>query len=150
MLRDIFGFAEYQEKATFGLAYKLTLTKDTDDSVLNKDNATNIGKFKFISIEWYVPLFTPSIPQRAIKSKQILNKLPTELQYAERSVFMKEVNTQKLWYFEIGTEERINVPLWIFVGFQQRERQVSQNLNIDNFYRPPVTSAENILAQKNT
>ena len=25
-LKDIFGFAEYQEKATYGLGYKLTLT----------------------------------------------------------------------------------------------------------------------------
>ena len=26
MLKDIFGFAEYQEKGTYGLGYKLTLT----------------------------------------------------------------------------------------------------------------------------
>ena len=28
------------------------------------------------------------------------------------------------------------------VGFQQRDRQNSQNLNNDTFYRPPVTSAQ--------
>ena len=27
MLRDIFGFAENQEKVTYGLGYKLALTK---------------------------------------------------------------------------------------------------------------------------
>ena len=27
MLRDIFGFAEHQQKATYGLGYKLTLTR---------------------------------------------------------------------------------------------------------------------------
>ena len=43
MLKDIFGFAGHQEKATFGLGYKLTLTRNTDNSVLNKANATNIG-----------------------------------------------------------------------------------------------------------
>ena len=26
MLKDVFGFAEYQEKATYGLGYKPTLT----------------------------------------------------------------------------------------------------------------------------
>ena len=30
----------------------------------------------------------------------------------------------------------------IIIGFQQRDRQDSQNLNNDTFYRPPVTSAQ--------
>ena len=55
---------------------------------------------------------------------------------------MKEVNTQNLWTFELGTQEGINLPIWIIVGFQQKERQTSQNLNNDSFYRPPVTSAQ--------
>ena len=29
-LKDIFSFAEYQEKATYGLGYKLPLTTNTD------------------------------------------------------------------------------------------------------------------------
>ena len=32
-LKDIFGYAEHQEKATCGLGYKLTLTQNTDNSV---------------------------------------------------------------------------------------------------------------------
>ena len=35
MLKDVFGFAEYQEKAAFGIAYILTLTRNGDNSVLN-------------------------------------------------------------------------------------------------------------------
>ena len=35
-LKDAFGFAEYQEKATYGLGYKLTLTRNIDNAVLNK------------------------------------------------------------------------------------------------------------------
>ena len=46
---------------------------------------------------------------------------------------MKEVYTQKLWNFEFGTQAGINVPIWIIVGFQQREKQDSQNLNKDTF-----------------
>ena len=30
MLKDVFGFAECQEKATYGLGYKLTLTRNKD------------------------------------------------------------------------------------------------------------------------
>ena len=43
-LKDIFGFAQHQEKGTYGLGYKLTFTRNTDNAVLNKTNATAIGK----------------------------------------------------------------------------------------------------------
>ena len=83
-LKDIFGFAEHQEKATYGLGYELTLTRNSDNAVLNKDNSTNIGKIKINAIERYVPHYSPSTPQQAILSQQISSKLPTELQYVER------------------------------------------------------------------
>ena len=44
MLKDIFGFAQHQEKRTYGLGYKLTLTRNSDNAVLNKANATNNAK----------------------------------------------------------------------------------------------------------
>ena len=74
-----------------------------------------------------------------------LSKVPTELQYVERIVFTKQLNTQNLRTFELGTQEGLNVPIWIFVGFQQRDGQYSLNLNNDSFYRPPVTSAQCII-----
>ena len=55
---------------------------------------------------------------------------------------MKEVGTQNLGTFELGTQEEINVAIWIIVGFQQRERQDSKNLKNDTSYRPPVASAK--------
>ena len=105
--------AEHQEKATYGLRYKLTLTRNNDTAVLNKDNATNIGKIKISAIEWYVPHYTPSVSLENILMNQILKKLPTELQYVERSVFMKEVNTQNIWNLELGTQDGINTPIWL-------------------------------------
>ena len=141
-LKDFFGYAEHQEKATYGLGFKLTLTRNTDNAILNKDNATILGKVKINAIEWYIPHYTPSMSQQALLSNQIVNRIPTELQYVERSVFMKEVNTQNLWNFELGTQEEINVPIWIIIGFQQHDRQNSQIENNDTFYRPPVTSAQ--------
>ena len=144
-LKDVFGFAEYQEKDTYGLGYKLTLTRNTDNAVLNKANAINLGKIKINALEWYVPHYTPSMQQQSILSKQILNKTPTQIQYPERSVFMKEVNTQNLWTFEWGTQEGINIPTWIFVAFQQNDRQHDQNLNNDTFVRLPVISAQVVI-----
>ena len=144
-LKDVFGFAEYQNKGTYGLGYKLTLTRNTDNAVLNKDNAINLGRIKIIAIEWYVPHYIPSIQQQSILSKQIINKTPTEIIYPERSVFMKEVNTQNFWTFELGTQEGINIPIWIFVGYQQNDRQHDQNLNNDTFIRSPVISAQVVI-----
>ena len=133
MLIDIFGFAKHQEKGTFGLSYRLTLTRITDNTVLNEDNAINNAKIKINAIEWYVPHYTPSISNQAIFSKQVISKSPRELQYVERSVFMKEVDTQKFWTFELGTQEGINIPIRNIVSFQPRDRQDSQNLNNDTF-----------------
>ena len=50
MPKDIFGFAEHQREATFGLGYKLTLTRKTDNAVLIQDNPTNFGPIKIKSI----------------------------------------------------------------------------------------------------
>ena len=144
-LKDIFGYAENQQKATYGLGYKLTLTKNNDNVVLNKGNVINIGKIKINAIEWYVPHYTPSIQQQSILSKQIINKTPTEINYPERSVFMKEVNTQNFWTFELGTQQGINIPTWIFVAFQQNDREHDQNLNNDTFVRLPVISAQVVI-----
>ena len=62
---------------------------------------------------------------------------------------MKEINTQNLWSFELGRHENMNVPIWINVGFQQRDRQDSQNLAKDTFRRLPITSSQyNISTEK--
>ena len=65
----------------------------------------------------------------------------------ERSVFVKEVNTQSLQGFELGTQE-INNPICINIGFQRRGRQKSQNFHNDTFYRPLVTSGQCIIGTK--
>ena len=73
-LKDVFGFAEYQQKATYGLGYKLSLTRNTDNAVLNKANATNNGKIKINAIEWYVPNYTPCMQQQSILYNQIFKQ----------------------------------------------------------------------------
>ena len=145
LLNDVFGFAEHQDKATYGLGYKLTLTRNKDDSIIDKANGIADARIKVDHIHWYVPHYTPSIAQQGLMSKQILNKTPTELRYVERSVFMKQVNNQNVWNFELGSQENMNVPVWIIIGFQQQDRQDSQNLNNDTFCRLPVVSAQCII-----
>ena len=119
MLKDTFGFAACQEKATYGLGYKLTLTKNKDEAVTDKFPGIANARVKIEHIHWYVPHYIPSMAQQGIMSNQILNNKLTELRYVERSVFMKEVNNQNLWNFELGSQENMNVPIWIIIGFQQ-------------------------------
>ena len=116
-LKDIFGFAEHQEKGTYGLRYKLTLTRNTDYAVLNKAAATNNAKVEIISLDWYIPHYTPNLEEYNKSMLQIKKNTSTLLHYPETSVFMKEVNTQNLWTFELGSREGVNVSIWIFVAF---------------------------------
>ena len=141
-LKDVFGFAEHQETATFGLDYKLTLTRNTDNDVSNKDKAINNAKNKSNDIEWYVPHYTSTLEELNRLMNQITKKTPTQLHYPEKSVCMKEFSPQNFWTFESGTPEGINVPIWIYAVFQQSDRQHDQNLNNDTCYRMPVTSAQ--------
>ena len=116
-LKDIFGFAEHQQKGTYGLGYKLTLTRSTDNAVLNKAAGTSNAKVKINSLDWYVPHYSPNLEEYNKLMNQIRKNSPTLLHYPERSFFMKEVNTQNLWTFELGTQEGIKVTIWIFVAF---------------------------------
>ena len=88
--RIFFVLSNTKKTGTFGLGYKLTLIRNTDNAVLNKDNAINNGKIKINAMERYVPHYTISLEAQNILLKQILKKTLTEFHYPERSVFMKE------------------------------------------------------------
>ena len=42
----------------------------------------------------------------------------------------------------VGSRQEMRVPMWVFIGFQQRDRQDSQYLNNDTLYKMPVNDAE--------
>ena len=45
----------------------------------------------------------------------------------------------------MGSQESMNVPIWIIIGFQQQDRKSSQDLNNDTFCRLPVVIAQCII-----
>ena len=122
--------------------YKVTLTRIKDDAVIDKAADIADARNKGDHIQWYMRHCIPSIQQQGILSKQILSKTPSEHRYVKRSAFMKESNHQNLRNFELDSQESMNVPIWIVIGFQQKDRQDSQNLNNDTFCRLPVVSAQ--------
>ena len=147
-LKDVLGFAEHQETRTFGLGLKLTMTRNTDNTVLNKDNSITNSKFEINATEWYVPPYRPSLEQQSLFRNQITKKMNTELPYPERSVSMKEMNTQIFRTFELDTPEGSNIPVWIYVVFQRSDREHDQKLNNDTFYAMPVTSAQCVVGSE--
>ena len=58
---------------------------------------------------------------------------------------MKEKNIQNFWTFQLGTQEGINIPKWIFVVFQQNDRQHDQIINNDTFVRLPIITAQVVI-----
>ena len=50
--------------------------------------------------------------------------------------------------FQIGTQEAMNVPIWIIVRFQQQNRQDSHNLNNDSICKIRVSSCQYNIGSK--
>ena len=146
--KDVFHNAERQDKATQSSRYRIPLTSNSDAAVLNKTETMGDARIKVDKIHWYVPHYTHSLPQYGILSKQILSKTSTELRYFERPFFRIDVIDQNFWIFELDSQQNLNVPLWIVVGFQPRDGQSSQNLGNDNFCRLPVTGSQCIIGTK--
>ena len=139
---SIIGFAEHQEKATYGWGYKLTLTKNNNNAVLKKAPGGDDVKNAVKTNDWYVPHHTPSMDKKTIISKLISDKTSTEFQFLERFLFMNDVHVQNLWILERGNQKGVNVRFWTIVGFHQRDSQNSENINSDTFGRVSATSAE--------
>ena len=49
----------------------------------------------------------------------------------------------------MGSQESMNAPRWIIIGFQQKDKQDSQSLKIDTFYRLHIVSAQCIIGTEN-
>ena len=62
---------------------------------------------------------------------------------------MKEVNTENLWTFELGTQESIKIPIWVYVVFQQNDKQQYKKLNNNTFVRLPIISAQVVIGTDN-
>ena len=87
-LKDILGFAEHHNFCTYGLGYKLTLQRNSDNHVLSHPAQANdaasvalAGSVVMDDINWYVPHYTPSISNQKLMLSNIASKAPTELTY---------------------------------------------------------------------
>ena len=91
-------------------------------------------------ISWHIPHYVPSLENQQLVMYQILDKDPTELYYIERIVFRKDVNTNNIWTFELGSSAE-STPSFIIVGFQARNKIDSQTHDNAIFDRLPISNA---------
>ena len=89
MLKEFLSFAVHQERGTYGLGYRLTLTRNSDNALLNKGNALNNAKIISNNIDWMLPTFKPNLEQQNIIMNQIVKKMAIRLRYIERSIHVE-------------------------------------------------------------
>ena len=138
-LKDLFGFAD-QEKITYGLGYTLTLKRNTNNDAILRGAGVDAAKVVIKDIGWYIPHYVPSLENQQLVMDQILDKDPTELSYTERIIFRKDVNTNSNWTFELGSSG-IELPTFVIVGFQARNKIDSQVHDNAVFDRLPISNA---------
>ena len=90
-MNDIFGFAEHKVKCTYGLGYKLTLQRHSDNHVLKHPAGANdaaylalTGRVVIDGISLYVPHYTSNISNQKLMLGHIISKAATELSYIKR------------------------------------------------------------------
>ena len=138
-LKDLFGFAD-QEKITYGLGYTLTLKRNTNNDAILRGAGVDAAKVVVKDISWCIPHYVPSLENQQLVLNQILNKDPIELYFTERTVFRKDVNTNSNWTFELGNAGT-STPTFVIVGFQARNKIVSQVHDNAVFDRLPISNA---------
>ena len=133
-MKDSFGYTAYQGNCTYGLGYKLTLKSSCDNHVFSHpagvNDAANLalaGRVIIEDLSWYIPHYTPSLSNKKLMLGHILSKSPTELSYNKRSFYMKDVTAENNLTFKIGVGDGIGIPIYVIIGFMQRD-QLNQQL----------------------
>ena len=151
-LKDVFGFAEHQEICTFGLGSELTIQRNGDIHVLSHlagaYDAANLalaGRVIIDDISLFVPHCTPNKSNQKLILGHIVSRAATELSYIKRSSDMKDGATENNWTFELGVGDGIAIPLFVIVGFMQRDQFNQQHQNNVTFYRPSLINPQRII-----
>ena len=154
-LKDFFGLAEHQDNCSYGLGYKLTLQRRSDNHVLSHpapaNDAANLalaGGVFTKDLSCYIPSYTPRISDRKLMLGHIVSEIAAELSYIKRSSYMEDVTAENNWTFEPGVGHGIDIPFYVIAGFLQRDQFNQQHENIDTFFKPSVVNAQCIIGNQ--
>ena len=131
------------------MGYKIILQRSSDNQAIGHPAqasvATNLslaGRVIKEDLSWYVPHYTPNISNQNLMLGHIVSNAATELSFIKRSSYMKDVTTKNNWTFEFGVEDGIEIPIYVIVGFMQRDQFNEHYHNNDSFYRQSVVIAQ--------
>ena len=136
----VLNFADRQDKCSYSLGYELTLRRYRNNHVLSHparandaENVALAGSFIIDVISLYVPRYTTNISNQKLMLRHIVPKAATELSYAIRSSFTKDVTTQNNWTFELVMGGGNDIPIKVLVGFKQGDQINQPHQNKDDF-----------------
>ena len=90
----------------------------------------------------YVPHYNPNFPHQTVPKEQKKSRVSTQLSCTERSVSVKDIYAQNVWFSDLGVKVGIDVPILNTVGFQKRNTLNIVAQRNDLLYRPHVLSAK--------
>ena len=61
---------------------------------------------------------------------------------------MKVVTTENNWSFDLGVGDGIDIPIYVIVGFMQRDQFNQKHQNNDTIYRPSVVKTQCIVGSE--
>ena len=80
------------------------LQRNNDNHVLsrragatNADNVVLAGRVIMQDLSWYIPHYTPNIPNQKIMLGHIVSEAPNEISYKKRSSYVKNVTAENNW-----------------------------------------------------
>ena len=72
----------------------------------------------------------------------IVSKTPAELSFIKKSYYIKDVTIENVWTFELGVGDGVDIPIFVVLGFMQRDQFKQQHQNKDSSCRPSVVNAQ--------
>ena len=137
------------------MGYKLTLQRINDNHVLSHppqgNDAANLalaGRVIIEDLSWYVPHYSPSISNQKIMWEHVTSKAPTDLTYNKRSSNMKVVTTENNCVFRLGVGDGIDIPIYVIVGFMQKDQFNQQHQKNETFCGPNIVNAQCIIRRE--
>ena len=118
-LENVYPFAEDPENAAYSVGYGLTSKRNTDNDAIDRGASTANDKL-LKGITWFVPQFTPNIPQQLLLQERTVSRASTEMHYNEKYVFHEDVNAQKYSIFELGVKIKCDVLAFVILVLQGR------------------------------
>ena len=111
------------------MRYKLTIQSNSDNHVLSHPAQANDAEIVALArrviiddISLYVAHYTPSVTNHKLMLGRMVSKAPTELSKIKRSSYVEDVTTENNCTFELGAVDGIEIPIYVIVGFMQRDQ----------------------------